>query len=76
MDWLRREKAEGAAIWANTDPQFEEKASDVIGLYLKSPLNAGKGLLQRGFQIAWLAGSRRGIDQELVAKAEVGVAPA
>ncbi len=25
---------------ANTDPEFEEKAADVIGLYLKPPLNA------------------------------------
>jgi len=25
---------------ASTDPEFEEKAADVIGLYLKPPLNA------------------------------------
>jgi hypothetical protein len=25
---------------ASTDPEFEEKAADIIGLYLKSPLNA------------------------------------
>jgi hypothetical protein len=29
-----------AAIMASTDPEFEEKAADVIGLYLKPPLNA------------------------------------
>ena len=61
---------------ASTDPEFEEKAADVIGLYLKPPLNAAVFCVdEKSAASRWRFSTSLSVISSSVRSPQIGVDP-